>query len=407
MTKIGEKEIKDTTEGNTSVTEISQVVEASNSGEFSYGPSVLEGNAYQADAYGAHTPTSAKITTTAPPVVVTVLPFPPEGKPSSFNGAIGKFQIESNLKSSADVNVGDEMTLEINITFSGNTQNIPIPEIGRQPGFDGFFRLNDLPPQEVVEGNKKKITVQLRPLSPEIHEIPAIEFSSFDPVSSGYFVVHSQPIPITIKEVKGKVQPIKNEEIKVQEPQKIKPQEPIEQPIPKTQMDLSAPQPIEIEGIYNLTKVDLYNDVGGSWWVIALIPFGLALLVYQYQIHNYLEKRRSETVVLSGRNLLNQALQEPAGSSLYFDGLNHSLKVALVEVGLLDSAELANDDLPKNGLAGEVRTFLCDIEEKRFAGREFAGRDVLDYASVNIMALNLADKIQKSGIGKSKIGGAA
>jgi len=392
MTKIGEKDIKDSTEDNISVTEISQVVEAVKPGDYSFGPSVIEGFAYQEDASGKHNRTSEKLSSTAPPITVTVLPFPQENRPSSFNGAIGKYQITVSLKSPADVKVGDEMTLDIDITANSNIQNVPLPDVGRQPGFEGFFRLSDLPPQESVEGNTKKVTILSRPLSAEVHEIPSIEFSSFDPGAVEYYAVHSEPISITVRDIKDKVKPI---ETPPKETQVIKPKEtPIEQEPPlKPKTNFSSTQPVEIEGIYKLTESDLYNEIGGSWWVMALIPIGVALLLYQYQIHEYLEKERKKAIVLTSRDLLNQALHYPAGSSQYFDGLNRSLMVALVEGGQLSSADIAIDDLPKKGLAGEVRNFLCDIEEKRFAGREFAGRDVLDYESVNVMARTLVEKI--------------
>ncbi len=391
MTKIGEKEIKDSVQGNVSISQISQEVEAVKPGDFSYGPSEIAGYAYQEDASGKHVHTSPKLTSIAPPVTITVLPFPEKNQPTSFNGAVGAYEFNVTLKSAAEINVGDVITLVVAITGRGNVQNVPLPNIERQPGFSGFFRFNDLPPQEEVHDDTKTYILQLRPLTNEIKEIPSIEFSYFNPDTVDYTILHSQAIPIVVKTAKSQT----TSAPAVGNVSKEAPQ-PAYSGDHSLQTSSYAPSLIEVEGIYVLDAADLYNRFGGTWWVFGLVPLGIGLVLYQRYVRTYLWQQQKQAKVLTSQSVLRQALQQPEGSPKYFEGINKALKMALVEKGYLSKDDIADEKLPTKGLCSEVRAFLCDIEEKRFAGREYAGRDILDYATVQAMAVALLEKIRQS-----------
>lgn len=396
MTKIGEKDIKDSAQGELSVSQISQEVEAVNPGDFVYGPSEVEGYAYNEDASGKHIHTSPKLTSVAPPVTVTVLPFPEKMQPASFNGAIGKYQFKVILKSSPEINVGDDITLNVDITGEGNIQNVPLPNISLQPGFNGFFHFNDLPPQEEVHDHTKTFIVQLRPLADDIKEIPSIEFSSFNPETAGYTILQSHAIPIKIK---ATTSPVKSQASEPAAPEKL-PKTP-----PSSSGTLSHPSSmqsylpalIEVQRIIVLVPSDLYNRLSGTWWALGLVPLGIGLIIYQLYARNYILLEEKQAKIPTSHSVLRQALQQPEGSPGYFDGLSRSLKMALVETGQLSTVDIADEKLPDKGMCGEVRAFLCDIEEKRFAGRNHAGKDILDYASVQVMVNALMGKIHRKG----------
>jgi hypothetical protein len=356
--KIGEKEIKDYSEGEKSVREISQEVEAVTPGEFSFGPSIIEGYGYQEDAFGKRTYSTAKLRSEASPVTVIVRPFPNEGKPASFNGAVGKFTFKVALLTPHEMKVGDDISLAVDIGGK-NILEVPLPEICCQPGFSGFFQPSDLPPIGKIQDGVKRFVVQLKPLSDAIKEIPSIEFSSFDPESSKYIVLHSEPIPIT-------VHPSKIPRIEDLDKQ----QRPASAPTKKEKTAISQkPEAIEIEGNFLLQPEDLHNKIFGNWWALAIIPAGIALLIYQKNMQKDLRRKRSEVKPKSSADLFEEAFRQHPGSSSFYNLLNQAFKLKLVEIGEIASPDVAAENLPQTGLSKEVRAFLCGIEEKRFTGQ--------------------------------------
>ena len=134
-------------------------------------------------------------------------------------------------------------------------------------------------------------------------------------------------------------------------------------------------EPIEIETIFPLEAADLHNKPFGNWWVLGLIPFGIALLIYQNQLKEFLALQQTAVKVKGSHELLKEAYGHPQGSQAFFSAIIHALKTALVENSLLASPEISIEKLPDEGIVGEVRRFFLNIEERRFAGHAEATDD--------------------------------
>lgn len=371
--KIGEKDIQDSVQGKLSIRTISQQVEAIEPGTYKLGPSLIEGYAYKEDVPGHPTYTSDKLSAGAPPVTITVLPFPKNDQPASFNGAVGHYTFDAKLASSATVREGDEMTLSLKISGTGNLKNVKAPDLCCQPGFSGVFRLSDLPPAEEIEDNTKMITVKLRPLNALMKAIPKIEFSFFDPDNKQYEIVRSQPIPISVKADSRS----KNTATSVvPEPTHTPPASPLSLPSP-------SPKPIEIETIVPLSTSDLYNKYLGSWWALAIIPFGIALLIYQKHLQEYLEWQRTQLPVLTSKLLFEQAFEEKNQGKCDFEALEKSLRLALVEASLIPSIDA---ELPNEGLGKEVKIFWSTLDEKRFGRKSHYSVEEIYQLSKDLMS---------------------
>lgn len=351
--KIGEKEIKNSSQGSLSVQEISQQVEAVKPGIYTLGPSLIEGRAYTEETPGNPSYSSGKLSAEAPPVKITVNPFPKENQPASFNGAVGHYSFAASLLSSPKVTEGDEMSLALKISGTGNLKNVQAPNLCCQPGYSGFFRLSDLPPSEEIKGDTKTIVVKLQPLNSFIHALPSIEFSFFDPDTASYTTQYSEPIPIQVTPNKN----IHPDDQKNAAPSRSSG----EAPPPSS----TSPKPIEIETIFSLSKGDLYNKLFGTWWALAIIPAGIGLLIYQYNLQRFLEWKKTQIPPTTSQTLFDKAFAKPGKCD--FTALEHSLRLALVEAKLLSSTE---DPLPQKGLSGEVKNFWDMLEEKRFGGKE-------------------------------------
>jgi hypothetical protein len=359
--KIGEKEINDSVQGGLSVRVISQQVEARTPGKFSFGPSKIEGVAYKEDTLGRPVATSEKLTSVAPAVTVTVQPFPEKNKPASFNGAVGNFEFKTALQSPSEMNVGDEITLLLEISGQGNLKNVTVPELCCQPGMSGFFRLNDLPPSEEIIGDKKNIVVKFKPLNTQPKAIPALEFSFFDPETSQYTVLHSEPIAISVKPGSQSIQIPKE----TPAPDESKPDQ--SKPVPEMKISTTPPL-LEIEGIIPLSKRDLYNKPFGSWWTLLFIPLAIMMIIYQSHLKEYLDWQKSQVPVETSEVFFSKAFSNKSQGKLNIENLKQSFKMALVESKVIPSAEISDKELPDEGIGKDVKDYLHLLDEKYFAG---------------------------------------
>lgn len=195
--KIGDVHIRDSQLPDVTVQDLTQEVEASELGSFTFGPSFIEGYSYAMEA-GQKVYDSKLLKANAPLVTVEVKPFPQPAQPASFTGALGQIGIENHLTSSNAVLVGDTMQLQVKIQGIANLTDLHLPPLQCQPGFSGFFQMSDNPPLAKVKEQTKIFEVELRPLTSLVKQIPSIEVSSFDLTSKKYIIQHTAPIPITV-----------------------------------------------------------------------------------------------------------------------------------------------------------------------------------------------------------------
>lgn len=335
--KIGDKDIKDTEQGIVTIHTILQNIEAIKPGVFKFGPSVVEGNAYQ-EKGGKKIYLQPKLLAEAPVVTLTVKDFPDSGKPPSFNGAVGQFSLVAAMESANQIRLGDKVELRLEITGEGQLENVLPPDLCCQPGFSGNFRTSDLPPAGVISGNTKTFHIEIYPLSSSITTVPPIEFSFFNPTTETYESSVSPGIPIKIlPSPKGeKVEAAANREI-------TKP----------------------IEGIYSLTVRDLKNHFFGTYWVFGLIPAGLAVIFFQYALVQARQQVRQEEK--SSKTLLNDALEEK-NEGAFFTKLRQAFQILLFEKGILETPQGSIEDLPTEFSA--LKKLFAKADEARFSKQE-------------------------------------
>jgi hypothetical protein len=113
---------------------------------------------------------------------VTVLPIPEEGRPTTFNGAVGNLSITSMVMPERAA-VGDAVSLVIEVKGTGNIKALPPPILPRVDGVE------ILEPSETTELSNdqrtikgtKRFTWVLVPEREGVVDLPAIEYTSFDP----------------------------------------------------------------------------------------------------------------------------------------------------------------------------------------------------------------------------------
>jgi tetratricopeptide (TPR) repeat protein len=131
----------------------------------------------------------------ADPARLTVLALPEGGKPADFAGAVGTFDFTLSAKPTA-LDVGDPVTLRMQITGSGNLANVNAPAVP----VDDRFRAYDAQPVKGEDGADRRVFEQVViPKVADVHELPAVRFSFFDPAAHAYRTVTQGPIPLTLR----------------------------------------------------------------------------------------------------------------------------------------------------------------------------------------------------------------
>lgn len=377
LIKVGDKSIKERESQGVSVLQIEQMVEGHKPGEYAFGPSILEGRPYQADQLGRRVYSKQILSSSVPSVPLSVKPFPEANKPPSFKGAVGNFVWQVSLNSPSTINIGDEIDLLIEVTGKGNLDSVNIPELCCQPGMSGLFDLSNLPPVGEIAANTKRFHVKLKPLSNSIKAIPQLEFSSFDPEVQKYLTSYTQPIALKVlpspqKETTSEIRKSPSSEPLTPAPISTD----TTKPVAPLQAEALAAD-IEIESLYPLKVADLYNLTLGTWWSLLLIPFCIAAILFQLNLQEYLSKLQLKPKITTSDALFSQALAASLGSSRGQTLLSQALLLRLKENGEIPSADIAPDKLSPEGTVGEVRALLCEMQERRYAGKELPQDDDL------------------------------
>ncbi len=133
------------------------------------------------------------------PLSFSVKPVPLSGRPESFAGAVGQgFSIEVAANRSV-VRVGDPISLTITLRGSGNLDSVSLPQLDTASALarNDFQILGDQS-SGTVDGNTKHFKVNIRVKNQSVNQIPAIEFSWFDPIQEVFDTSRSKPIALQV-----------------------------------------------------------------------------------------------------------------------------------------------------------------------------------------------------------------
>ena len=123
----------------------------------------------------------------------------PSGQPDSFKGAVGDYNFSAKMNS-ASVKSNEPVTLNIDISGSGNIKLLEMPEINLPNGFEKYEpKINEQINRSGKISGSKSAEYLLVPRVVGIREIPPIEFSYFDASKKKYVTLKSEPFKIDIK----------------------------------------------------------------------------------------------------------------------------------------------------------------------------------------------------------------
>ena len=132
---------------------------------------------------------------------IKVKEFPSQGKPESFNGAVGKFDV-SLFSSKSELKATESFQLELKVNGIGNLKLFSLPEI-KVPSslekYDPEFK-EDI--KSSISGMNGQIsnTYTIVPQFQGKYPIPAVEFSYFDPEAKKYVTIKTNESVIDVTE---------------------------------------------------------------------------------------------------------------------------------------------------------------------------------------------------------------
>lgn len=140
---------------------------------------------------------------------ITVLPLPTEGKPLSFSGAVGQFQIQTQVDGT-QFPAGQPISLRVRLEGQGNAKVIELPEIKWPENLEVYDTKSES--KFFRDGlSFKEFEILVIAKNPGEVKIPQINFSYFDPTLKQYITKSTEEFSINITEaVKGSnVAPLK------------------------------------------------------------------------------------------------------------------------------------------------------------------------------------------------------
>lgn len=235
-----------------------------------YDVSVVQFDTFRSIFGTISNPVEKNLKVTSNKATVHILPLP-EPKPASFTGAVGKFNVTTELKPATGLKTYSAAIYRYVISGTGNIKYIKAPEINFPDQFDIYDPKTDVQVNDGAGDMSGKVVMDYTfiPQYAGEFDIPASEFSYFDPDAGKYVTVAVPARHLTV--AKGEGQPSNHYRMK--------------------NMDI---RPIK-SGDLGLKKSHGYIVDNWSYWLWFLLPLlalTALLLYYRKQLKERADVRR-------------------------------------------------------------------------------------------------------------------
>ena len=131
-------------------------------------------------------------------IPIEVIPLPAEGRPESFRGHVGRLDVISRVDRT-DMEVGDTLTLRVEVSHEGYSPATPEPEIAFPAGFEVIEpETDDTPGRGDGLSATRVYLYRLVATREGSYRIPPVEVSWFDPELESYGTSSTQPFDLTV-----------------------------------------------------------------------------------------------------------------------------------------------------------------------------------------------------------------
>lgn len=141
---------------------------------------------------------STPVDLTTPPHPVTIRPIPTAGRPTGYTGAVGQFGFDVVVKPTV-LTAGEPITVTTTLQGAGNIALLQPPTYRDTDLFKTYdARQSDQRTSADQREGLKVFDQVVIPRSENLKELPALEFSYFDPIAARYRTISKGPFPLTV-----------------------------------------------------------------------------------------------------------------------------------------------------------------------------------------------------------------
>jgi hypothetical protein len=139
-----------------------------------------------------------EVTVASPATLLRVLPLPIQGRPKDFSGAVGDFEISSDI-SPTRAAAGDPITLRLHVRGAGNFDRVDPSMFDRLDHWKTYPAKSSFTASDAVGYKGEKLFEQpLIAAQTGEQSIPGLELSYFNPRTRHYEHAHTSPIKVMI-----------------------------------------------------------------------------------------------------------------------------------------------------------------------------------------------------------------
>jgi len=141
---------------------------------------------------------STPLRVAAPASQITIQPVPKKGKPADYAGAVGHFQFSMDVRP-RDLKVGEPITVSLTLRGTGNIASAIPPSYQDSEQFKAYEarQVGDIPDSRTERGSKTFEQVVI-PRTDALKELPALQFSFYNPEALRYETASAGPFPLTV-----------------------------------------------------------------------------------------------------------------------------------------------------------------------------------------------------------------
>jgi hypothetical protein len=304
---------------------------------------------------------------------VKIKPLPTQGRPVDFSGAVGQFELGSAI-SENNGTTGDPLTLKIKIEGRGNFDRVTTT--GLTNSFDwktykpnGKFTAND---NAGIEG-EKTFEQSIVPTKAGAQEIPALNFSYFDPEAQRYVTKSTTPIAIDVAQG--------NASAPVATPAHVA-------DAPKLNNDDLAPDQL----VTGRTVSSLSPLVLTPWFIainalmLAVLALGTLFRWLRHRRANDPQRLQREATEKSVRESLAKmdAALKAQDAPRFFTAARQALQEKLAAKWELPTSRVTIPEIRArlNGNNEEIRSVFQTADEVAYSGRQFTVPDLRQWRAV-------------------------
>jgi hypothetical protein len=148
------------------------------------------------DPFGG--PSATPVNLVIPPTDLTIRSIPGEGRPADYGGAVGQFDFVVDVRP-RELEVGQPITVSLRLEGVGNIAAALPPSYRDADTYKAYeARQVGNTPDNAAESGAKTFEQVVIPRTENLKELPALQFTFFDPLAAQYRTVSAGPFPLTV-----------------------------------------------------------------------------------------------------------------------------------------------------------------------------------------------------------------